>query len=98
MAKLKGGREGENRVDFCKRKVWTGKGVCGVVEAGRRMQSVFGAGKNWGQEGSGYYELLFWQVILFILSLRYYSLTFMNICTAHLYLKHILKINNKIIP
>ena len=73
--------------------------VCGGgVEAGRRMQSVFGAEKNWGQEGSGYYELLFWQVILFILSLRYYSLTFMNICTAHLYLKHILKINNKIIP
>lgn len=72
--------------------------MCGVVEAGRRMQSVFGGGRIGARREPGIMNSFFWQVILFILSLRYYSLTFMNICTAHLYLKHILKINNKIIP
>lgn len=72
--------------------------MCGVVEAGRRMQSVFGGGRIGARREAGIMNSFFWQVILFILSLRYYSLTFMNICTAHLYLKHILKINNKIIP
>ena len=72
--------------------------MCGVVEVGRRMQSVFGGGRTGARREAGIMNSFFWQVILFILSLRYYSLTFMNICTAHLYLKHILKINNKIIP
>lgn len=74
-----------------KRCVWGGGG-------GEENAECVWRGRIGARREAGIMNSFFWQVILFILSLRYYSLTFMNICTAHLYLKHILKINNKIIP
>lgn len=86
MEKLDGG-EGD-RVDFCKTKFGPEKG-CGWRRR-RRIQRAFG-GEKMGQD----YDFL--ASLFFYVSLRYYSLAFMNICTAHLYRNHVLKINDKII-
>lgn len=72
--------------------------VCVGWWAGRRIR-VCSKGEELGPEGeAGIMNSFLAGYFIYFLSLRYYSLTFMNICTAHLSHIYILKINNKIIP